>query len=76
MGEACVCVCVCVGTCKHVYCARLCFACVGHSLFCSLQEHTHPLGYPTDFVSVSLYCNFISVMSAAGGPGEEGVFVF
>lgn len=24
-----------------------------------------------DFVSVSLYCNFISVMSADGGPGER-----
>lgn len=42
------------------------------------HTHTHIRGgslspsMPIDFVSVSLYCNFISVVSADGGPGRGG----
>lgn len=69
----CVFVCGCVLAC--VLCVCLCCACVDHSFFLSRSTHTRR-AVPIDFVSVSLYCNFISVVLADGGPEEEGVFVY
>lgn len=59
----------------------VCVACCRSAQFSSLSWSTHPRGPPPssvhiDFVSVSLYCNFISVVSADGGPAEEGAFVY
>lgn len=66
-SERCVCACLC--------CAARFLPSLKHK-----YTHTQQWGWPSssssssiviDFVSVSLYCNFISVMSADGGPGER-----
>ena len=65
MGGACVCVLRAVDL---------------HSFLPSPGAHTRgappPSSVHIDFVSVSLYCNFISVVSADGGPAEGGAFVY
>lgn len=63
-------VCVFVRLCKHPWCTLV--------QFLPFLEDTHkhtqgksPSSTPIDFVSVSLYCNFISVCrQIGGGPGE------
>ena len=69
---------VIVYVCVHACAPRACLCRVRpriRTLSPSPGAHTHR-AVPIDFVSVSLYCNFISVVSADGGAGEEGVFVY
>lgn len=67
--------CVCLWGCASIHGARSCSFCLSWKTRTNTHKHTQgksPSSTSIDFVSVSLYCNFISVCRQIGGDQERG----